>query len=274
MKYTGSAAILGAVFLVSGCAMPRMARQLDVMEARVLDQEKAVREYEKRLAEQQVALVKQEERLADQEKQNEALKKDLAAARIELKAAVSSQVDEALRQPRVQAEIQRAVEQNVARRMEEFERRRAEARGGEQDGDPRDRWERRREEFRARREEREKQELDKLATELKLSEEQQKRVNEHAAEIRETVGDAFRRMREDGNFNLEEIKATVEDLKNRNDAVMKDVLTAEQYEEYRKRPNPLDGVYNFLTGQGGRGGRPGRGDRRGPPERGERAREE
>ena len=170
-----------------------------------------------------------------------------------------------MRQPAVQAEIQKTVDQTFRREMEAQEKRRREqwanwGRGREGDGRE-DGGGDRRAEWQARREEREKQELKKLAEDLALNEEQQKRVNQHVTDIRETVQDAFRRMREEGNFNLEEIKVTVEDLKNRNDAVMKDILTAEQYAEYQKRPNPLDGAYNFLTGRGQRGQRGGRGGR-------------
>lgn len=253
MKLITVAIPVGMAFALSGCAVPRVAKQLDTMEARLLVQEKSIKDYKERLADQKDRLAAQEKRLGEQERQNELLKKELAATRKNLEMAVAGKVNEAMKEPRLQAEIQKLVEQNVARRIEEIRRR-----GGE--GGREDRA-RRREEWRARREEREKQELQKFATGLKLDKDQQTRLNEHAANIREEISTAIQQMREQGNFNLEEIKASVEDLKHRNDAVMKDLLTVEQYAEYEKRPNPLDRLYEFFTGRAGRGGRRGGGER-------------
>jgi len=261
---------VGLALVLAGCAGPRMAAQLDAMDTRLTAQEKSIGDYEKRLEEQKQRLSLQEKRLSEQERGNEALKKELAASKKELDAVVAAKVDEALKQPRVQAEIQKAVEQNVARRMEELRRRRADERRGEGDerrgaGEDRGRrWEEMRAQFRAKREERERQEMQKFAEELELNEDQQARVNDHAAEIREKISATLQQLRE-GNLNMEDIKAAVEDMKLRNDAAMKDILTPQQYEEFKKKPNPIDAAYEFLTrarGQGGwrRGGR-GRRDR-------------
>lgn len=247
MKHAVIATILVGVLLLSGCANTHMARQLETMEQRFLEQEKTLKDCEKRLADQSDRLALQEKRLEEQERENESLKKELATTKRGLDATIAGKVTDAIREPGIQAELQKMVAQNIDGRLEEFRRRQA------RDGGGGGRWEDRRAEWRARREEREKQELEKLAVELKLNEDQQQRLNEHVADIRERVGETFRRMREGGDFNLEEIKATVEDLKHRNDAVMKGILTAEQYAVYQTKPNPLDGIYNFLTGRGGRG---------------------
>ena len=244
---------VGMMILSSGCAGPQLAKQLNTMDERVVAQEKMIKDHEKRQEGQRTRLEKQEKRLAAQERDNELLKRELAATKRGLGAAIEGKVKEAMRQPGVQAAIQKTVEQNVARRMEERDQRRRD--GGAE------RWENMRAQFETRRREREKQELKKLADDLGMNEDQQKQVNNHVAELRETAEDAFKKMREGGGFDLEAAKVAVDDMKRRNDAVMKDVLTAEQYEEYEKRPNPLDNIQKLLAGGGGQWGEWGRGQR-------------
>lgn len=152
---------------------------------------------------------------------------------------VARQVDGRLGSER---EMDTIFRQAVDEQMTAYEKRQQEARE-EQRRKQAEEWEKRRAEA-------EKQQWDKIRTDLALSDTQAAQLKEVSQQARQTIRDTFRTLREQGTATPEQIQQQASAFKASYEASLQQVLTAEQLEAYRNQPRNLLRMIDMMAGGG------------------------
>ena len=119
--------------------------------------------------------------------------------------------------------------------------------------------EERRQQWEQRRQESENRRWTTLQQDLKLNDAQLAKMREASDAVRDQIRQGFEAMRErPGEFNMEQARQQGEQLRQQYEAALGSVLSAEQLEAYRQRP---DSMLRMMSGMldGGRRGPPGGG---------------
>ena len=217
-----------------------------------------------KLAEVSRQAKRNEERLDRLEKMQQEILAAIEASRKESAAALDKQVADLVSKKfdeRIQGDIAKVIDQKMgggaplqavvqtvvnsaiadsdAKKKAEAEAREAERR---------QEWEQRRQEFENRR-------WADLQKEIGLNEQQTAKMREASQAVRDTIRQAFEGMREQpGGFNMDQARQQGEQLRQQYEAALSSILTPQQLEAYKKRPDSmLRMMSNMLDGGGHRG---------------------
>lgn len=165
-----------------------------------------------------------EKRVAYLEEANRALQTRLKELEWQY-AAIGPKLDAVAQPSRVtEEEVERAVREALEREAADREARQEDARA---------RWGAQAEERADRQPE---EHIDRLAEALTLTDEQKQQVANLSTEVRQAMREAFADMREQGNFNRDNIPQVMEDMTAKTEEGMKKILSDEQFQQYQNLP--------------------------------------
>lgn len=197
-------------------------------------------------------------RVARLEQSEQQLKREVEAMRLEQTATLEKKATEAMGS-RVAALVDEKIEerlgshdelQNVVKavirdEMAAFESRQSQNRErGQRDPARRQEWEQRRTQW-------EQERWQTLSKDLNLTDEQVTKMKAASQAMREQIQKGFSQIREQG-FDWEKVRQGTEQLKTQYEGELSKILTPEQLEAYRKRPDSMMRMMDFSSSQSGR----------------------